>query len=368
MAPPTVTAELVGRGGRLPAVTQPNAQGLVLTARVVDCAARVTACALAGSGSSKTLGVVTDTGHVYALHLAQQRRFTLLDVLPAPGTAVAFMVRLSRRMFVGCCDGSLHCFDVGSSMRVAQLPGHRTAIGSLSCRSDSEQLVSASSDAVLLWDVAAFRQRRVLGAVPHGCSQAAFSPSGALVAVTVPSNGRIALWDARGEGREAGTLHAPLGAAQRAFAFSSISISPDESMLVAGCRSPALLLVYSLSGPGRPAGLQHALQMQGGFGMQQVQVLPDSSSAAGEGGGAGQPRGHTGQRVRGEHVHVHTGRHRDCLTRCARMPPNIVAVIHACQRLHPHHRTPCPVPAPRPHSQCSPVTAGSAWWTWSVLL
>lgn len=275
-----VTAELVGRVGRLTGQHPPTEQGLTLTLRALPgqrgvTAQRITACAL----TADTLGVITQQGDVYAVHLTRQR-YVCLDTRPGAGTSAAFMTRLSRRLFVGCSDGSIQCFDVSTSSRLAQLPGHRTAVTSLSTKPDTEQLLSASADAVLLWDMATFRQRRMLGAAPYGSSVAAFSPEGNLLAAATPA-GSITIWDTK-HLRELTQLQTPKAASHQQpqrFALSSMSISPDEQWLLVGCKAPALLLLYSL----QDKALAHALQLPNHmYGVQQVQVLPDSSSAAGE--------------------------------------------------------------------------------------
>lgn len=269
------TAELVGRVGRLTGQHPATEQGLTLSVRVLpgrgQGVQRVTACALAAD----TLGLATQQGDVYAVHLSKQR-FVCLDNLQSSCTSAAFMTRLSRRLFVGCADGDIQCYDVSTSSRLAQLPGHRTAVGCLSTKSDTEQLLSASADAVLLWDMTTFRQRRMLGEAPYGSSQAAFSPAGTLLAAASPG-GTITLWDTK-HFRQIGRIQAPLGQQQQRFSISSISISPDEQWLVVGCKAPALLLLYSL----QDRVLQYSLQLPPDtFGVVQLQVLPDSSSAAG---------------------------------------------------------------------------------------
>lgn len=263
------TAELVGRVGRLTGQHPATEQGLTLSVRVLS--GRVTACAL----TADTLGLATQQGNVYAVHLTKQR-YVCLDTLQSACTSAAFMTRVSRRLFVGCADGSIQCYDVSTSSHLAQLPGHRTAVGCLSTKSDTEQLLSASADAVLLWDMATFRQRRMLGEAPYGSSQAAFSPAGNLLAAASPA-GSITLWDTK-HLRELGRLQTPLGQQQKRFNISSISISPDEQWLLVGCKAPALLLLYSL----QEKQLQYAVQLpQDMFGVVQLQVWPDSSSAAG---------------------------------------------------------------------------------------
>jgi WD40 repeat protein len=151
------TAEVVGKVGKLQLPQPANEHGLKLTVRVLSGGStkatpqRCTACAL--TPNADALGIVTDSGAVYALHLNKQR-YVLLDTLPSAGTAAVFMARLSRRLFVGCSSGDIHCFDISSSSaRLAKLPGHRAAVASLSSKSDTEQLLSASADAVLLWDM-----------------------------------------------------------------------------------------------------------------------------------------------------------------------------------------------------------------------
>lgn len=269
------TAELVGRVGRLTGQHPATQEGLTLSVRVLPGRGQgvqlVTACAL----TADTLGLATQQGEVYAVHLSKQR-YVCLDSLQSPCTSASFMTRLSRRLFVGCADGVVQCYDVSASSRLAQLPGHRTAVVCLSTKSDTEQLLSASADAVLLWDMATFRQRRMLGEAPYGSSQAVFSPAGNLLAAATPS-GSITLWDSK-HLRELGRLQTPLGQQQMRFNSSSISISPDEQWLVVGCKAPALLLWYSL----HDWELQYAVQLPADmFGVVQVQVLPDSTSAAG---------------------------------------------------------------------------------------
>lgn len=269
------TAELVGRVGRLTGQHPATEQGLTLSLRVLSGRGqgvqRVTACAL----TADTVGLATKQGDVYAVHLTKQR-YVCLDTLQSACTSATFMTRLSRRLFVGCADGGIQCYDVSTNLHLAQLAGHRTAVGCLSTKSDTEQLLSASADAVLLWDMATFRQRRMLGEAPYGSSQAAFSPAGSLLAAASPA-GTITLWDTK-HLRELGRLQAPLGQQQKRFNISSISISPDEQWLLVGCKAPALLLLYSL----QEKQLQYAVQLpQDMFGVVQLQVLPDSSSAAG---------------------------------------------------------------------------------------
>lgn len=270
------TAELVGRVGRLAALHPPTEHGLTLTLRVLPAQGTgtqtVTACAL----TADTLALATQQGCVYAVHLTRQR-YVCLDVLPAACTATAFMTRISRRLFVGCADGAVHCYDVSTSSRLAQLPGHRAAVMSLSTKPDTEQLLSASADTVLLWDMATFRQRRVLGSARYGSSQAAFTPAGNLCAAATTA-GAITVWDAKSL-RELAQLHTPAGQQQQHFAISSMSFSPDEKWLLVGCKAPALLLRYNL----QSKELQCALQLpQEMFGIVQVKVLPDSTSAVGE--------------------------------------------------------------------------------------
>lgn len=277
---PPVT-ELLGKVGRLREQQPPDVHGLTLAIKVVSSSTtravpqRCTACALTPDAGA--LGVVTEGGRVYALHLNKQR-YTLLDNLESTGTAAVFMARLSRRLFVGCSNGDIHCFDISSSSsRLAKLPGHRTTIVALSSKSDTEQLLSASADAVLLWDMQTFRQRRMLSGAPYGSSQAAFSPPGNIMAAASAA-GNITLWNTR-ELRELGRLSTPAGQQEQLFAPSCLSLSPDERWLLVGCRAPALLLVYSL----QSMQLAHALLLpQEMYGIAQVQLLPDSSSAAGE--------------------------------------------------------------------------------------
>lgn len=275
-----MTAELVGNLGRLRGQHPPDENGLTLVIRViagsprrVNATQRCTACAL----TADALGLVTDSGAVYAVQLKQQR-YKCLDVLNAAGTAAAFMTRLSRRLFVGCDDGEIYCYDYSSNSRLARLPGHRTQISSLSIKSDTEQLLSASTDAVLLWDMQTFRQRRMLSSAPYGSSQAVFSAAGNILAAAAGSAGYITIWHAKSL-HELCRLAVPLDKQKQPFQASCISISPDELWLLVGCRSPALLLVYSLG----QQQLSHALLLpEEMYGITQVHILPDSTSAAGE--------------------------------------------------------------------------------------
>lgn len=121
-----------------------------------------------------------------------------------------------------------------------------------------------------------FRQRRMLSGAPYGSSVAAFSPPGNLIAAAAAS-GDIVLWSTR-ELREVARLQTPCGQQQCRFTPSCLSISADEQWLLVGCRTPAMLLVYSL----QQLRLVHALLLpQELYGIAQVQLLPDSSSVAG---------------------------------------------------------------------------------------
>lgn len=147
---------------------------------------------------------------------------------------------------------------------------------SLSTKSDTEELLSASADAVYLWDMVQYRQRRMLGSVPYGSCQAVFSPAGNIIAAASPKGSVVV--------RNAKSLHQilefdlPQGQRQQRFVPSCLSISPDEKWLLVGCQCPALLLLYSL----QQRKLHHALQLpEDMWTVVQAQLLPDSSSAAG---------------------------------------------------------------------------------------
>lgn len=272
-------AELVGQIGRLRGQHPPDEHGLTLTIKIPlgsvqkpAAVHRCTTCAL----TANALGLVTDSGAVYAVQL-KQHRYKRLDTLDVAGTATAFMTRLSRQLYVGCSNGDIFCYDFGSNSRLAKLPGHRTAVTALSTKSDTEQLLSASTDAVLLWDLQTFRRRRMLSSAPYGSSQAAFSPAGNVLAAA-GSAGEVIVWHAKSL-QEVCRLPLPCDRHQQTFAASCLSLSLDEKWLVVGCRCPATLLVYNL----QQHCLQHALHLSEElYGITQVQLLPDSTSAAGE--------------------------------------------------------------------------------------
>jgi WD40 repeat protein len=116
----------------------------------------------------------------------------------------------------------------------------------------------------------------MLSGAPYGSSISAFSPPGNLLAAAA-SSGNIVVWSTR-ELREVTRLQTPCGQQQCRFTPSCISISADERWLLVGCRTPALLLLYSL----QHLRLVHALLLpQEMYGVVQAQLLPDSSSAAG---------------------------------------------------------------------------------------
>jgi hypothetical protein len=114
----------------------------------------------------------------------------------------------------------------------------------------------------------------MLSGAPYGSSIAAFSSSGNLMAAAA-ATGELVVWSTR-ELREVVRLQTPLGQQQCRFTPSCISISADERWMLVGCRTPALLLLYSL----QHARLAHALLLpQEMYGIVQVKLLPDSSSA-----------------------------------------------------------------------------------------
>jgi len=88
---------------------------------------------------------------------ARRNRFVRLDSGDTPATAVAFACRSRRQLFVGFKDGSVASYDVDASAHVATLKGHAGAVLCLSARATFEQLLSSSTDSLLLWETKARR-------------------------------------------------------------------------------------------------------------------------------------------------------------------------------------------------------------------
>lgn len=161
MYPACQATELSGKVGRLWHYRQTNDQGMFLAVKPLGTG-RCMLSAMTPKGD--LLALATSSGSVYCLHL-DHNRFSLLEDAERTAVAATFMARTTRRLFVAFNDNSLACYDVNTSAQVARLTGSRSTIQSLSLKANSEQLASASSDSIALWDTRTLRQQRLVQVV-----------------------------------------------------------------------------------------------------------------------------------------------------------------------------------------------------------
>ena len=267
MAPAGIT----GKVGTIKQAVENRDKTLLLELQLPHrCAS--TACTQSGDA----LAVVTDAGSVYVIQL-KQGRYVLLDQYSStPGTAVTFVSRLTRKLFVGFSDGRIRCYDMLTKSHVATLEGPRSSVLSLAASPSSDQLLSTSADNVHVWDTEQCRRLHMPSDLPYGSVQAAYTPDGQNMVVAAV-NGTMTLVNSKSMQQSASTI-TPLGYEGHHFSPTTISISDNGRMLLVGCRSPALLLLYQL----QTMEFQHAVQLPDEMhGILQLQFLPDSTSAAG---------------------------------------------------------------------------------------
>ncbi len=166
----------------------------------------------------------------------------------------------------GWWDDTVKLWDVATREVVAtlQMPTH--PVLSVSFSSDGNTLASSSGGAVLLWDMAT---RDEVATLEHSSEvrTVAFSPDGAMLAVSVPGAHSIVLWDV--------ATRRKITSLQGGWAWvNSMAFSPDGSTLALGTTSGTAELFNVLA-----EKLEQAFPHTAG-GVASVRFTPDGATLA----------------------------------------------------------------------------------------
>jgi WD40 repeat protein len=119
------------------------------------------------------------------------------------------------------------CWNI-SAQDVAVFPqlGHASLVRSVAFSPDGRQIISVSSEAIILWDTATGREIRTFSGHSGEVRSGAFNPDGRQI-ISGSRNGTIILWDTA-TGREIRTFSGHSGG------VSSVAFSPDGRQIISG--------------------------------------------------------------------------------------------------------------------------------------
>ncbi|KAL0019139.1 hypothetical protein WJX79_008487 [Trebouxia sp. C0005] len=217
---------------------------------------------------------VDEKGVVVLLYISTNR-YARLAGKQAGGSAVKLGISAKRQAYIALQDGSVQVYDTHQMSRLATLKGHRSPVRHMSLRSSGDELVTVSSDCVLLWDLKNLTRKKALGTGPNSAVQAEYALDGNVL-ITVLKDDSFWLWDATSLTLLKKLEPAIPGSSQPAC--RTFCVSPDGAWMVAGGTAP-LLFIWDLAA----AELLYALHLpipHSVYGTAQLHFMPDSQTVA----------------------------------------------------------------------------------------
>ncbi|CAK4181761.1 unnamed protein product [Aphanomyces euteiches] len=135
---------------------------------------------------------VDEKGRVFAF-FPLRNRYALVCHLGTPALECAFSPQQRTELLVTCEDLTVRCVDVHSKTLVSTLRGHRQIPTCVAFQRPGQLALTASADAVIMWDSANWSRFRTLNAGP-GVEAAQFVGNGELVAVCFKDDS-ILMWE-----------------------------------------------------------------------------------------------------------------------------------------------------------------------------
>ncbi|DAZ96216.1 TPA: hypothetical protein N0F65_012578 [Lagenidium giganteum] len=178
---------------RRPTVT---AKGLLSTLRNLPCSsydrkpARFHAVAFNSTG--EILAATDEKGRIFVFFVTLNR-YALVQHVGASTLACCFSPTRKSELLVTCENETARCIDVQSQLLISTLRGHRFPPRCASFQKSGKLALTASTDAVILWDTKDWSRFRVLNAGP-GVEEATFVARGDLVAVCFQDD-TIMMWE-----------------------------------------------------------------------------------------------------------------------------------------------------------------------------
>ncbi|CAI5702165.1 unnamed protein product [Peronospora effusa] len=182
--------------------------------------------------SGDLLAATDERGRVFVFYVTANR-YALVQHLGTPTTHCCFSPTHKTELLVTCEDKTVRCIDVKTQKLISTLQGHKLAIQCASFQKSGQLALTASQDAVILWDTKDWSRYRVLNAGP-GVEDAKFVFRKDLVAVCF-HDGTIMMW-------ELTTLTLKykfsLPEEEESPGLQKIAVSDDHQVLVASGKTP----------------------------------------------------------------------------------------------------------------------------------
>ncbi|KAG3120410.1 hypothetical protein PI124_g3676 [Phytophthora idaei] len=188
--------------------------------------------AVAFNASGELLAATDERGRIFVLFVTANR-YSLVQHLGVPTTSCCFSPKRKTELLVTCEDETVRCIDVQSQTLISTLRGHRLPARCASFQKSGELALTASQDAVILWDTKDWSRYRVLNAGP-GVEEAMFVTKGDLVAVCFQDD-TIMMWELESLALR---YRFSLPEKEQSPGLQKIAVSDDHQVLVASGRAP----------------------------------------------------------------------------------------------------------------------------------
>ncbi|KAL4161353.1 hypothetical protein PRNP1_001908 [Phytophthora ramorum] len=188
--------------------------------------------AVAFNVSGELLAATDERGRVFVFFVTANR-YALAMHLGVPTVSCCFSPARKTELLVTCEDETVRCIDVLSQTLVSTLRGHRFPARCASFQKSGQLALTASQDAVILWDTKDWSRYRVLNAGP-GVEEATFVARGGLVAVCFQDD-TIMMWELESLALR---YRFALPEREQSPGLKKIAVSEDHQVLVASGRAP----------------------------------------------------------------------------------------------------------------------------------
>ncbi|TDH72853.1 hypothetical protein CCR75_008940 [Bremia lactucae] len=189
---------------------------------------------VAFNSSGELLAAADERGRIFVFFVTMNR-YSLVQHLGVPIISCCFNPKRKTELLVTCEDETVRCIDVQSQTLISTLRGHRMPARRLSFQKSGKLALTASHDAVILWDTKDWSRYRVLNAGP-GVEEAVFVASEDLVAVCFQDNA-IMIWELETLALQ---YKFSLPAEEQSVGLQKIAVSDNNQVLVASGRAPCI--------------------------------------------------------------------------------------------------------------------------------
>eukprot|EP00644_Phytophthora_capsici_P014018 jgi/Phyca11/74151/gw1.3.587.1 len=188
--------------------------------------------AVAFNCTGDLLAATDERGRVFVFFVTSNR-YSLVQHLGVPTISCCFSPQRKTELLVTCEDETVRCIDVQSQTLISTLRGHRLPARCAAFQKSGELALTASQDAVILWDTKDWSRYRVLNAGP-GVEEAMFVARGDLVAVCFQDD-TIMMWELESLALK---YRFCLPEKEQSPGLQKIAVSDDHQVLVASGRAP----------------------------------------------------------------------------------------------------------------------------------